>query len=107
MRSFPKLGHIAEPTVHGWMKLNFDEMKHNGQNLSIMKRQSGGGRKLSYPISVDNDILALIMNMRDKQQAVTIELILIHGKKLILPHNLNFVASCGWAKKFCNNTLLP
>ena len=72
--------HVAESTVHRWMKLNFDEMKQNGQSLSKMKKQSGGGRRLSYPTSVDNEILVWIMIMREKQQAVTIELIQTHGK---------------------------
>ena len=91
---------VAESTLCGWMKIQFEDIQERGQSLKMTKRRSGGGRKLTYPSEIDEEILAWVLSNREKQQAVTIGLIQAQGRKVITPHSPNFVASRGWAERF-------
>ena len=91
---------VAESTLRGWMKIQFEDIRERGQSLKMTKRRSGGGRKLTYPSEIDEEILAWVLSKREKQQAVTIGLIQVQGRKVITPHSPNFVASRGWAERF-------
>ena len=91
---------VAESTFRGWMKIQFEDIRERGQSLKMTKRRSGGGRRLTYPSEIDEEILAWVLSKREKQQAVTIGLIQVQGKKVITMHSPNIAASHGWAERF-------
>ena len=53
---------VAEFTLRGWMKIQFEDIRERerGQSLKMTKRRSGGGRKLTYPSEIDEEILASV-----------------------------------------------
>ena len=57
---------VAESTLRGWMKIQFEDIRERGQSLKMTKRRSGGGRKLTYPSEIDEEILAWVLSKREK-----------------------------------------
>ena len=97
---------LADSTVRGWMKIDFERLEESGKRLKTTKRAAGGGRKITYSTEADEEILTWVLNKRDQQQPVTIELLQAQGRKLIVPHKPEFVASRGWARHFMKRHML-
>ena len=60
----------------------------------------GAGRLLSYPPSIDEELLSWLLIMNDLHLPVSTLALQKKAKSLILPHNLCFQASRGWSRQF-------
>ena len=60
----------------------------------------GTGRSLSYPASIDEELLSWLLIMNDLHLPVSILALQKKSKSLILPHNLCFEAIIGWVHLF-------
>ena len=60
----------------------------------------GAGRPLSYPTSVDEELISWILIMNDLHLPVSVLALQKKAKSLILPHNPDFEASRGWIRRF-------
>ena len=60
----------------------------------------GTGRSLSYPASIDEELLSWLLIMNDLHLPVSILALQKKAKSLILPHNPCFEASRGWVSQF-------
>ena len=58
------------------------------------------GRPLSYPASIDEELLSWLLIMNDLHLPVSILVLQKKAKSLILPHNPYFEASSGWVRQF-------
>lgn len=87
---------IHRRNVSRWLSENLDALKGKKRR----KNSKGQGRKLSYPQELDEQLLQWVLEKRDLQLAVTIEMLKLRAKLLINPVNPNFKTSDGWAHKF-------
>lgn len=62
--------------------------------------KSGSGRHLSYPKEIDDELSRWILERRDAQLPVGLEMIKAKARSMILSHNPCFMASNGWIQKF-------
>ena len=60
----------------------------------------GTGRSLSYPASIDEELLSWLLIMNDLHLPVSILVLQKNAKSLILLHNPFFEASRGWIRQF-------
>ena len=60
----------------------------------------GAGRPLSYPASIDEELLSWLLIMNDLHLPVSILALQKKAKSLILPQNPCFEASRGWIRQF-------
>ena len=60
----------------------------------------GSRRPLSYPPSIDEELLSWLLIMNDLHLPVSILALQKKAKSLILPHNPCFEASRGWVSQF-------
>ena len=60
----------------------------------------GAGRPLSYPASIDEELLSWLLIMNDLHLPVSILALQKKAKSLILPHNPCFEANRGWVHQF-------
>ena len=60
----------------------------------------GAGRPLSYPASIDEELLSWLLIMNDLHLPVSILALQKKAKSLILPPNPCFEASRGWVRQF-------
>ena len=60
----------------------------------------GTGRSLSYPASIDEELLSWLLIMNDLHLPVSILALQKKAKSLILPHNPCFEANRGWVHQF-------
>ena len=58
------------------------------------------GRKISYPPSIDEQLVHYILKEQQNGVTVQAEMIRREAKKLIQPYCLDFKASTGWLDKF-------
>ena len=65
----------------------------------------GAGRPLSYPASIDEELLSWLLIMNDLHLPVFILALQKKAKSLILPHNPCFKASRGWVRQFKKDTI--
>lgn len=87
---------VHRRNVGRWLKENLDAMKGRKKR----KNNKGQGRKLSYPVELDEKLLQWVLEKRNLQLAVTIEMLKLCAKQIITPVSPNFKASDGWAQKF-------
>ena len=87
---------VHRRNIGRWLKENLDAMKGRKKR----KNNKGQGRKLSYPVELDEKLLQWVLEKRDLQLAVTKEMLKLHAKQIITPVSPNFKASDGWAQKF-------
>ena len=95
--------NISRKNIQRWM----GEYKEHRFDLSKARqakagktRKKGQGRKLSYPVAVDNEILAWLLVQRECHLAVSLQMLREKALALVKPHNAKFVASDGWVRKF-------
>ena len=62
--------------------------------------KKGAGKKLSYPKSVDEELLQWVYVMSDQHMPCSTRLFRKKAKALIQPHNPQLKASTGWLDKF-------
>jgi hypothetical protein len=79
-----------------WLKENLDAMKGRKKR----KNNKGLGHKLSYPVELDEQFLQWVLEKRDLQLAVTIEMLKLRARQIITPMSPSFKASDGLAQKF-------
>ena len=60
----------------------------------------GAGRLLSYPASIDEELLSSLLIMNDLHLPVSMLALQKKAKSLILPHNPCFEANRGWVHQF-------
>ena len=63
-------------------------------------RRKGQGRKLSYPKSIDEELLQWVLELRDLQISVNSDMLKQKATLLIRSHVPTFKASNGWCQKF-------
>ena len=65
-----------------------------------MWNTKGAGLPLSYPASIDEELLSWLLIMNDLHLPVSILALQKKAKSLILPQNPCFEASRGWIRQF-------
>ena len=75
------------------------------ETLKVLKEEKrggaeGAGRPLSYPASIDEELLSWLLIMNDLHLPVSILALQKKAKSLILPHNPCFEASRGRVRQF-------
>ena len=75
------------------------------ESLKVLKEEKrggaeGAGRPLSYPASIDEELLSWLLIMNDLHLPVSILTLQKKAKSLILPYNPCFEASRGWVCQF-------
>ena len=85
---------LSTGTVGPWMSLDFSSTK------ATVYRTSGAGRKLSYPVEKEEELLQWVLEQRDLHLAVTVQNIMDQAVTVIQPINPSFKGTRGWAQKF-------
>jgi hypothetical protein len=86
--------NLSPGTVGPWMKINFS--KEN----TVVFRIAGSGRKLSYPMEKEEQLVAWVLEQRDLHLAVTVQHIVDQARLTIQPSTPSFQGSRGWIQKF-------
>lgn len=86
--------HLSPGTIGPWMKIDFS--KEN----TVLFRVAGSGRKLSYPIEKEEQLVAWVLEQRDLHLAVTIQHIIDQAILTIQPSTPSFQGTRGWVQKF-------
>ena len=88
-------------TIGPWVKKDFSKIEDN------KRRSSGGGRKLSYPPRIEEELTKWILEQRDLQPNLSTQDILDHAVALVQPVCPTFSGTRGWLHKFlARNNLL-
>lgn len=88
-------------TIGPWVKKDFSNMEGH------KRRSSGGGRKLSYPPEIEEQLTEWILEQRDLQPNLSIQDIVDHAVALVQPICPTFRGTRGWLHKFMSrNNLL-
>ena len=74
--------------------------RHQGFKGGKVWNTKGAGLPLSYPASIDEELLSWLLIMNDLHLPVSILALQKKAKSLILPHNPCFEASRGWICQF-------
>ena len=96
---------ISEATVRKICKPAPPEGERNINGIihrssSCQGNKTGVGKTLSYPSTIEDDLLAWVLDMIDKHLPISAKLLGKQAKILINPHNPNFKGSNGWYQKF-------
>lgn len=86
---------LNESTIRNIVKSAIRDVK-----LSDKGNKPGAGRPLTYPIEVDNELVAWILQLLDLHAPLSTLMLKEKAKKVIQPHNHKFSASNGWLEKF-------
>ena len=86
--------NLSPGTIGPWMKIDFS--KEN----TVVFRAAGSGRKLSYPIELEEKVVAWVLEQRDLHLAVTIQHIIDQAIMTIQPSTPSFQGTRGWVQKF-------
>ena len=73
--------------------------RHQGFKGGKVWNTKGAGLPLSYPASIDEELLSWLLIMNDLHLPVSILALQKKAKSLILPHNPCFEASRGWVRQ--------
>ena len=102
--------NCSESTIRGIIKKQLPPPKDNRGRIVKGKankgNKKGGGKPLSYPKSVEDEILQWLFVMMDQHLPASRKITKKKAASLIIPHNPDFVASNGWFDKFCNRNRL-
>ena len=74
--------------------------RHQGFKGGKVWNTKGAGLPLSYPASIDEELLSWLLIMNDLHLPVSILALQKKAKSLILAHNPSFEASRGWVRQF-------
>lgn len=86
---------LNESTVRNIVKSAIRDVK-----LSDKGNKPGAGRPLTYPIEVEDELVAWILQLLDLHAPLSSLMLKEKAKKVIQPHNHKFSASNGWLEKF-------
>lgn len=90
---------IHHRNAQHWLKEELDKKKLKKKPLR--KFRKGQGRKISYPIDIEEELVAWILKKRDESNlAVSTNMIKIKALSLIKSTRPDFKASDGWLRKF-------
>ena len=95
---------LQDSTVHKICKAALSEKRESHQGFKGGKawkwNAKGAGCPLSYPASIDEELLSWLLIMNDLHLPVSILALQKKAKSLILAHNPSFEASRGWVRQF-------
>ena len=86
--------NISLGTIGPWMKIDFS--KEN----TVVFRVAGSGRKLSYPMEKEEELVAWVLEQRDLHLAVSIQHVIDQARLTIQPSTPSFQGTRGWVQKF-------
>ena len=86
--------NLSKGTVWPWMSINFDIAK------ATVYRSSGTGRKLSYPLEKETELVQWVLEQRDIQLAMSVQSIINQAITIIKPVCPSFQGTRGWAHRF-------
>ena len=76
------------------MKIDFS--KEN----TVVFRVAGSGRKLSYPMEKEEELVAWVLEQRDLHLAVSVQHVIDQARLTIQPSTPSFQGTRGWIQKF-------
>ena len=86
--------NLSTGTVWPWMKMDFAKEK------TVVYRAAGGGRKLSYPTEIEEELVMWVLEQRDLHLAISVRNIIDQAVLTIGPICPSFQGSRGWVQKF-------
>ena len=86
--------NISPGTIGPWMKIDFS--KEN----TVVFRVAGSGRKLSYPMEKEEELVAWVLEQRDLHLAVSVQHVIDQARLTIQPSTPSFQGTRGWIQKF-------
>lgn len=89
--------NVHRRSISRWMAFRLDEIETGEHNEY---RRRGQGRKLSYPPSIDQELVQWILELKNKQLPVSSDMVKQKATTLITPLVATFKASSGWCEKF-------
>ncbi len=92
---------VPRTTILRWTTDGYFE-----QNTTKKGIKKGGGRPVTYEPDIDQQLLAWLLDARDKQLPITTQLLRAKGLEMITPQHPEFKASHGWVQKFKARHLL-
>ena len=76
------------------MKIDFSKLK------ATVFQTPGSGRKLTYPMENEQELVLWVLEQRDLHLAVSVQSLMDKAAEIITPTVSSFMASRGWAQKF-------
>ena len=92
-----------ESTVRAICKQQHAERNSKGKIIGgagFKGNKKGRGKPISYPKSIEEELLQWIYTINDQHLPVSVKLLSKKVKTLITPHNPHFKASHGWYEKY-------
>lgn len=86
--------NLSTGTVWPWMKVDFAKEK------TVVYRAAGGGRKLSYPTEIEEELVTWVLEQRDLHLAISVRNIIDQAVLTIGPICPSFQGCRGWVQKF-------
>ena len=96
IRPAAKKFKVPVATLQGWKNLSKEKLP------SKRVRGVGGGRKLTYPAELDDEIMSWFLQQRDQHIPVSQEMVMAKARLMVKNSNENFLGSRGWLQKFMN-----
>ena len=92
---------LSTGTIGPWMKIDFSKLK------ATVFQTPGSGRKLTYPMEKEQELVQWVLEQRDLHLAVSVQSLMDKAAEIITPTVSGFMASRGWAQKFmCRNNIV-
>ena len=98
LRPAEKKFGIHRRSIARWLEIRLDEVKERKRRRK--SNRGGQGRKLTYQVEIDEQLLQWLLEVRDLQVAVCSEMLKQKARLLICPVQPNFKCSNGWVEKF-------
>ena len=86
---------VPRTTINRWMEDGYFQ-----RDTTKRGTKRGAGRPITYGGGLDEQLLAWLLEARDKQLPITIQLLKAKALELITPTQPEFKASDGWVQKF-------
>ena len=103
-RETARIFQLQDSTVHKICEAALPEKSESRQGFKGGKGWKGNAegavRPLSYPASIDEELLSWLLIMDDLHLPVSISALQKKAKSLMLPHNPCFETSRGWVRQF-------
>ena len=99
VRETARLMKMPKSTVQD-IKKRVEKQGEYSQSKSRLPNMKGAGRPLTYPLSIDEELVSWILTMRDIHVPVSVEGLKEKARELVAPHNCKLKASSRWVKGF-------
>ena len=86
--------NLSLGTIGPWIKIDFSEEN------TVVFRVVRSGRKLSYPMEKEEQLVAWVLEQRDLHLADSIQHIIDQARLIIQPSTPSFQGTRGWVQKF-------